>query len=33
MTETASRLKMSRNTLYRKMRKHGIALPTLYARS
>jgi len=32
ITETATHLNMSRNTLYRKMRKHGIALPTLYAR-
>jgi transcriptional regulator of acetoin/glycerol metabolism len=33
ITETAAHLGMSRNTLYRKMRKHGIALPTLFERS
>lgn len=29
ITNTASSLKMSRNTLYRKMKKHGIALPSV----
>jgi sigma-54 dependent transcriptional regulator, acetoin dehydrogenase operon transcriptional activator AcoR len=30
ITNTAASLKMSRNTLYRKMKKHGIALPSTH---